>query len=107
MKAHFLAREHASALDGVDALIARARTATRRGETRKALLLLEEATHLAPDEARVWTLYAVHCQRTGKLDDTVRAFRQAIWLRERAHDDRRVRVLKRLLAEARGELTAA
>jgi Flp pilus assembly protein TadD len=92
---------------GVDALVARARTSARRGDGRKAFLLLERASNLASDDPRVWTLFAVQCQRMGKLEDATRSFRQAIWLRERTHDDRRVRVLQRLLSELRRELPAA
>jgi hypothetical protein len=43
----------------------------------------------------------------GKLNDAARAFRQAIWLRERAHEDARAQVLTRLLTELRRELPAA
>jgi Flp pilus assembly protein TadD len=106
-KADFSEQPCASVDLGVDALVARARTSLRRGDARKAVLLLERASCLASEDARIWALYAVQCQRMGKLEDATRAFRQAIWLRERAHDERRVRVLRRLLSDVRRELPAA
>jgi Flp pilus assembly protein TadD len=92
---------------GVEALVVRARTSSRRGDARKAFLLLERACCLASEDARVWTLFAVQCQRMGKIDDAARAYRQAIWLRERAKDERRAAVLQRLLSELRRKLPAA
>ena len=92
---------------GVEALVLRARTSSRRGDARKAFLLLERACCLASEDARLWALFAVQCQRMGKMDDAARAYRQAIWLRERSRDERRAAVLERLLSELRRELPAA
>ena len=69
----------------------------RRGEQRKALLLLREACFRAGSDARLWALYAMQCWRMGRADDARQAFRQAIWFRERAGDAGRTRVLRALL----------
>jgi hypothetical protein len=80
--------------------IAQAARARRRGEDRKALFILREVCFREPSDARSWTLYAVQCWRMGRRDDACRALRQALWLRERAHDDGRARVVRALLAAA-------
>jgi hypothetical protein len=36
----------------------------------------------------------------GRLDETRQALRHALWLRERAHDEPRARVIRALLAAA-------
>jgi Flp pilus assembly protein TadD len=60
------------------------------------MVALHEACALRHDDAALWTLYAVACQRSLRLDDAQRAFGQALWLRQRARDDRRARVTRRL-----------
>jgi len=79
-------------------LARRARKHGLRGEGRQAMLALKEACFVADRDARLWALYAVSCWRLRRTEDAARAFRQAIYLRGRAGDDRRVPVLKSLLA---------
>lgn len=86
--------------DPLEQRVEQARRQNRRGEPRKALVLLREACFSAGGDARLWTLYAAQCWRMGRLDDTRQALRQALWLRERANDERRARVLRTLIAAA-------
>jgi len=81
----------------VDDRLQRARRQRLRGDQRKALLLLREACCLSEHEARLWTLYAVQCWRTGHRDDARTAMRQALWLRQRENDHARAHVLRGLL----------
>ena len=83
--------------DAVNDRLQRARRQRLRGEQRKALLLLREACCLSEKEARLWTLYAVQCWRTGHRDDARTAMRQALWLRQRESDHARAHVLRGLL----------
>jgi Flp pilus assembly protein TadD len=78
-------------------LARRARKHRLRGERRQALLALEEACLLTEHDARLWALYAASCWRMRRYDDAARALRQAIFLRAREGDDRRVAVLEELL----------
>ncbi len=83
----------------LECVLDRARRFIKRGEDRRALLTLEQACYGAAQDARVWALYAAHCQRTNRLADAERAFRQALYLRERERDEARAVVLRRLLDE--------
>jgi|RhiMethySRZTD1v2_1073278.scaffolds.fasta_scaffold86521_5 Flp pilus assembly protein TadD len=78
-------------------LVQRARRLRRRGETRRAMLILREACHTFENCARLWTLYAVECTRLGRRDDAVEALERAIWLRDRNRDAARARVTRQLL----------
>jgi Flp pilus assembly protein TadD len=80
-----------------DPLVLRARRLRRRGEQRRAMLILREACHAAEDCARLWTLYAAQCMRVGKRDDATDALTRAIWLRERERDSARAKVTRDLL----------
>lgn len=62
------------------------------------MLILREVCFRSPSEPRLWALYAAQCWRMGRRDDARRALRQAIWLRDKAHDAARARVLRALLA---------
>ena len=98
-------RRHISAVtsspsDPLEQRVEQARRQNRRGEPRKALVLLREACFCAGGDARLWTLYAAQSWRMGRLDDTRQALRQALWLRERANDEPRARVLRTLIAAA-------
>lgn len=86
--------------DPLEQRVDQARRQIRRGEPRKALVLLREACFSAGDDARLWVLYAAQSWRMGRLDDTRQALRHALWLRERAHDERRARVIRSLIAAA-------
>ncbi|MFO7178133.1 MAG: hypothetical protein DIU78_005460, partial [Pseudomonadota bacterium] len=88
----------------VEARLKQAHRNRRRGDARRAFVLLREACFLAGDDARLWTLYAIQCWRMNRGDDARQALRQALWLRERAHDEPRARVLRRLLDAAESQL---
>lgn len=87
-------------LDPLEQRVEQARRQRRRGDERKALVLLREACFVAGADARLWVLYAAQSWRMGRLDDTRQALRQALWLRERAHDEPRAKVLRSLIALA-------
>jgi Flp pilus assembly protein TadD len=88
--------------------LSRARRCRRRGEERRAMLLLREACFEQSDDARLWTLYGVQCARLGRRDDAIHALGQARWLRERARDTRRAAVTHALLERVlQGERIAA
>ena len=78
-------------------LVLRARRLRRRGEDRRAMLILREACHAAEDCARLWTLYAAQCMRVGRRDDASDALTRAVWLRERDRDAARAKVTRDLL----------
>lgn len=84
----------------LDQRLHQARRQRRRGDERKALLILREVCFQAASDARLWTLYAHQCWRTGRRDDACQALRQALWLREKARDEARARVLRALLSAA-------
>jgi Flp pilus assembly protein TadD len=79
-------------------LLARARRAQQRGERRQAWVALREATLLAETDARVWALYAAACVKSNRLDEAERAFGQALYLRQRAHDTARAQALRVVMA---------
>lgn len=83
-------------------LVRRAQRHRRRGEHRQAMLALREACQHSGQSPRLWTLYGVACVRVRRLDDARQAFRQALWLRRRAHDDSRAQVLERLIEQLDG-----
>ena len=94
-------REITTNLTPEEALLCRARRFERRGDPRRAMLLLREACFRADDSARLWTLYAAVCTRAGRRDDAAEALGRAIWLRERARDITRARVTRELLDRLR------
>jgi Flp pilus assembly protein TadD len=81
----------------IEQRLERARTRRRKREGRKALVLLREAACLAGSNPKVWTLYAIQCWRLNQRDEARKALRQALWLREKAGDERRARVVRQLL----------
>lgn len=74
-----------------------ARRRRSRGDHRRALVLMREACCLATNDPVLWTLYGVQCWRGNRRDEARQALRQALWLRERMHDERRAHVLRGLL----------
>ena len=61
------------------------------------MLAVKEACFLAPKDARLWALYGYHCWNQRRTDEAADAMRQAIYLRERARDERRAAVLRSML----------
>ena len=78
------------------ALCRRAFRFRRRGDDRRAMLLLREAAHGAEHAPKPWVFYGVQCARTGRLDEAERAWAHAAWLRERAHQPAKARVTRAL-----------
>jgi len=83
--------------------LVQARKRRRRGDERKALLLLREACYLSREDPRLWAMYGAQCWALNKPDDARQAFRQALWFRERVKDERRARVLRSLLRAMNSE----
>jgi Flp pilus assembly protein TadD len=84
----------------LDQRVAQALKFQRRGDPRKAMLILRELCFRESSNARLWTLYAVQCWRMNRRQDACQALRQALWFRERERDDARARVLRSLLNAA-------
>jgi Flp pilus assembly protein TadD len=82
----------------IELLLARARRAQLRGERRQALVALREATLLAETDPRLWALYGSACVKSNRLHEAERAFGQALYLRQRAHDVARVQALRGVIA---------
>jgi Flp pilus assembly protein TadD len=80
-----------------EAMLRRAWRFRRRGEHRRAMLVLREVCHREPDEAKLWTLYAVQCVRMGRRADAASALKQAAFLRQRDREHARARVTRALL----------
>jgi Flp pilus assembly protein TadD len=85
-----------------EVLLRQARRHSRRGEPRRAMLALRECCFAARESARLWALYGMSCWRARRHEDALSALRQALWLRERDHDERRAGVLKTLLERLEG-----
>ena len=79
-------------------LVSRARRATQRGERRQALVALREAALLAETDAKLWALYAAACARSNRVEEAERAFGQALFLRQGAHDIGRANALRSVIA---------
>lgn len=86
---------------GEEALLRRAWRHRRRGEQRRAMLVLREACQREAGSAKLWTLYAAQCVRVGRRDEAQHALKQALWLRQRARDAVRVRVVGALIDQLR------
>jgi Flp pilus assembly protein TadD len=94
----FPASQQPVVVDELEQCVERARRQRRRGDDRKALVLLREACFKAGSDARLWTLYAAQSWRMGRSAEARQALTQALWLRERAHDTARANVLRSLIA---------
>jgi Flp pilus assembly protein TadD len=84
----------------LDQRVAQALKFQRRGDARKAMLILRELCFREASNPRLWTLYAVQCWRMGRRHDACQALRQALWFRERERDEARARVVRALLNAA-------
>jgi Flp pilus assembly protein TadD len=83
-------------LDAVEQLLHRARRLRRKGESRRAVVLLRQACNLDEWRARSWTLLGWHLSELGRRDEALRALQQARWLRTRSGDKARADVTARL-----------
>jgi Flp pilus assembly protein TadD len=79
-------------------LLGRARRATQRGERRQALVALREAALIAESDPKLWALYGFACVKANRLAEAERAFGQALYLRQRAHDVPRANALRGVIA---------
>jgi Flp pilus assembly protein TadD len=87
--------------DPVEALITRARKARRKGEARRAVVLLRQACALDERRARAWALLGALLSREGTVDEAVQAFKQARFLCARAGEKARAEVIERLTEQLR------
>lgn len=83
--------------DPVEVLITRARRLRRRGETRRALVLLRHACALDEWRPRTYTLLGVYAAREGLTHEAEQALNQARWLFGRAGQKARAAVVARIL----------
>lgn len=88
-------------LDAVETAIARARKHRRRGDDRRALVLLREAALADEWRARTWTILGAFLIERGNHAEAARALRHAAWLRTRAGEDKRAAVCERLMLSAK------
>ena len=82
--------------DALEAAVRQAARQRRRGDYRRAMLLLRDAAFQAENNAGLWTRYALSCESAGKRDEAKKAFAQAIWLQERAGRVRGADVTRKL-----------
>ena len=74
----------------------RARRFARKGEYRRAMLILREACYLGGEDPVVWALYGYQCTRVRKYEEALNAYGQAAWRRQREGDSARANVLNHL-----------
>src|SRR6187402_2867190 len=78
--------------------VERARRQSARGDERRAMLILREECFAVESDPALWVHYGLSCLRARRRDEGFRALSQALWLRERARDHARVRVMRDLIA---------
>lgn len=86
--------------DSPDVLCRRAWRQRRRGEERRAMVLLRQAAYESEDDPKVWALYGAQCLRMGRMEPGRKALCQAAWLRDRRGERRKAEVTKALLSAA-------
>ncbi len=62
------------------------------------MLILREECFAVESDAALWVHYGLSCLRARRRDEGFRALAQALWLRQRARDDARCRVMRDLIA---------
>jgi hypothetical protein len=77
--------------------VERARRQSERGDERRAMLILREACFAAESEPALWVHYGLSCLGARRREEGFRALGQALWLRERARDQRRAGVMRDLI----------
>jgi Flp pilus assembly protein TadD len=78
-------------------LTVRAQKLKRKGELRRAVVVLREACAIEEENAVRWMLLGDVLFRTGKKEDAARAMKQALYLRERWGDRARAGAIRRIL----------
>ena len=86
--------------DPVSAALARARRARRKGHDRHEFHALREACALGEYDATLWTMLGAACLRQERWEEAVSALKHALWLRERAGEEKRAVVTRKLLGLA-------
>ncbi len=97
MRRPFARKLHIDSADPVAEAVARANKARRRGDVRAEACALRQACLIDEGNAALWTRWGDALVRLSKHDDALQAFRHALWLRERADDELRAEVTRRLL----------
>lgn len=92
-------RRNAPVQDRETVLLRRAHRMARKGDDRKAMIAAREACFTEPKDARLWALYGAWCFRARHREEALHAFGQSLWLRQRAKDEPRARVLRKLIAQ--------
>jgi len=82
--------------------VERARRQAERGDERRAMLILREECFSVESDAALWVHYGLACLRVRRRDEGFRALAHALWLRERARDSVRARVMRDLIAHLSG-----
>jgi hypothetical protein len=88
----------AAPLDAVEALVARARRLRARGDARRALVLMREATARDEWRARTFTLFGAWLVEARRYEEARAALRHARWLRARAGEHGRAAATDRVLS---------
>jgi len=78
--------------------VERARRQSERGDERRAMLILREECFAVESDAALWVHYGLSCLRARRRDEGFRALAQSLWLRVRARDSARARVMRVLIA---------
>lgn len=98
MRRHFARKLHVEAADPVAQAVARADKARRRGDSRAEATALRQACLIDEGNAALWTRWGDSLARLSKHEEALQALRHALWLRERADDEARADVTRRLIA---------
>jgi hypothetical protein len=78
--------------------VQRARRQSERGDERRAMLILRDECFARDSDPALWVHYGLSCLRARRRDEGFRALAQSLWLRVRARDTARARVLRDLIA---------
>lgn len=78
-------------------IIGRARALRRRGEARRALVLLRGRCLRDEENASLWAAFGHFLGELGRIDEAEQALTHALWLRRTAGDDARAQTLRTLL----------
>jgi hypothetical protein len=82
--------------------VERARRQSERGDERRAMLILREECFAVESDPGLWVHYGLSCLRARRRDEGYRALAHALWLRERARDERRAAVMRDIIAHLSG-----
>jgi Flp pilus assembly protein TadD len=89
-----------------EAQLRRAWRHRRKGDERRAMVMLREAAHENEHDARLWVMYGVQCARIGRPNDARRALQHAAWVRERNGEHAKANVTRAIMADLVGNEAA-